>query len=145
MKTAKDIKTGRPEKVSAIVGESPEAMAVGNLIRAVNFELQNVRKLIAESLSAKKYTNAMEYNKCKKSLQQLSRELRTKYIQVLIKEAGINPQLGGDYTLEEVGRIMGVTRERVRQIESMALKKIKHPKIARPLSRYVKEIVNTEI
>ena len=145
MITTRELKTGRPEKVSAIVGDSPEAMAIGNLMRDVSFELQNVRKLIDESLRTKKFTNAMEYNKCKKSLQQLSRELRTKYIQVLIKEAGINPQLGGDYTLEEIGRIMGVTRERVRQIESMALKKIKHPKIARPLSRYVKEIVNTEI
>ncbi len=32
-----------------------------------------------------------------------------------------------DYTLEEVGRHLSVTRERVRQIESKALRKLKHP------------------
>jgi RNA polymerase primary sigma factor len=32
-----------------------------------------------------------------------------------------------DYTLEEVGRHLSITRERVRQIESKALRKLKHP------------------
>lgn len=30
-------------------------------------------------------------------------------------------------TLEEIGEIMGVTRERVRQIEARALRKLRHP------------------
>lgn len=38
-----------------------------------------------------------------------------------------------DLTLEEIGLILGVTRERVRQIEASALKKLKHPKIGRIL------------
>jgi RNA polymerase primary sigma factor len=32
-----------------------------------------------------------------------------------------------DYTLEEVGNVFGLTRERIRQIESKALRKLKHP------------------
>lgn len=35
--------------------------------------------------------------------------------------------LSTDYTLEEVGKVFGVTRERIRQIESKALQKLKHP------------------
>jgi RNA polymerase primary sigma factor len=34
---------------------------------------------------------------------------------------------GRDRTLEEVGKIFGLTRERIRQIESKALKKLRHP------------------
>lgn len=42
-----------------------------------------------------------------------------------------------DLTLEEIGLILGVTRERVRQIEASALKKLKHPKIGRILREYM--------
>jgi RNA polymerase primary sigma factor len=35
--------------------------------------------------------------------------------------------LSTDHTLEEVGQVFGVTRERIRQIESKALRKLKHP------------------
>ncbi len=42
-----------------------------------------------------------------------------------------------DLTLEEIGLILGVTRERVRQIEASALKKLKHPKIGRILRSYL--------
>jgi RNA polymerase primary sigma factor len=40
-------------------------------------------------------------------------------------------------TLEEVGLILGITRERVRQIETAAIKKLKHPKYARVLREYL--------
>jgi len=44
---------------------------------------------------------------------------------------------GYTYTLEEVGRIFRVTRERVRQIEAKAVKKLQHPVRSRQLENFV--------
>jgi RNA polymerase primary sigma factor len=44
---------------------------------------------------------------------------------------------GYAYTLEEVGKIFSVTRERVRQIESKAVRKLQNPARARSLASYV--------
>jgi RNA polymerase primary sigma factor len=44
---------------------------------------------------------------------------------------------GYSYTLEEVGRIFKVTRERVRQIEAKAVAKLQHPVRSIELAEYV--------
>jgi len=44
---------------------------------------------------------------------------------------------GQSYTLEEVGRKMGVTRERVRQIQAQALSRLRHPAVKRRLRDYL--------
>jgi len=44
---------------------------------------------------------------------------------------------GESHTLEEVGRAFGVTRERVRQIESKALRKLRHPGYRRKLRDFL--------
>ncbi|MFT4647418.1 MAG: RNA polymerase primary sigma factor [Glaciecola sp.] len=44
---------------------------------------------------------------------------------------------GYTYTLEEVGRIFRVTRERVRQIEAKAVRKLRHPVRARQLASFL--------
>ncbi|MDP6381447.1 MAG: sigma-70 family RNA polymerase sigma factor, partial [Phycisphaerae bacterium] len=46
---------------------------------------------------------------------------------------------GYTYTLEEVGRIFRITRERVRQIEAKALRKLQHPVRSRSLEGFLDE------
>jgi RNA polymerase primary sigma factor len=45
---------------------------------------------------------------------------------------------GKDHTLEEVGKHFNVTRERIRQIEAKALRKLRHPTRSRQLRDYLK-------
>ncbi|MCH2363303.1 MAG: sigma-70 family RNA polymerase sigma factor, partial [Planctomycetes bacterium] len=47
---------------------------------------------------------------------------------------------GYTYTLEEVGKIFKVTRERVRQIEAKAIRKLQHPIRSRLLEGFVETI-----
>lgn len=44
----------------------------------------------------------------------------------------------GGYTLEEVGQALGVTRERIRQVEAKALRVLRHPSRSRRLVDFVK-------
>ena len=44
-----------------------------------------------------------------------------------------------DRTLEEIGKELNVTRERVRQIESSAINRLKHPKVGKKLKNYIED------
>jgi RNA polymerase sigma factor (sigma-70 family) len=54
---------------------------------------------------------------------------------VIRKRFGIN--LTTDYTLEKIGQEYSVTRDRIRQIEAKALRKLKHPSLARNLRSFL--------
>ncbi|WP_029894923.1 RNA polymerase sigma factor RpoD [Desulfohalovibrio reitneri] len=54
--------------------------------------------------------------------------------QVLRKRFGIGEK--SDHTLEEVGKLFNVTRERIRQIEAKALRKLRHPVRSQVLKSY---------
>ncbi len=67
-------------------------------------------------------------------INQILSELTPREEQVLRKRFGIGEK--SDHTLEEVGKLFNVTRERIRQIEAKALRKLKHPSRSQILRSY---------
>jgi RNA polymerase primary sigma factor len=70
--------------------------------------------------------------------EQTSKVLRTltpREEQVLKMRFGVGD--GAEHTLEEVGRSFNVTRERIRQIESKALRKLRHPSRSKKLRPFL--------
>jgi RNA polymerase primary sigma factor len=47
---------------------------------------------------------------------------------------------GSEHTLEEVGQHFAVTRERIRQIEAKALRKLRHPSRSRKLKAFLETV-----
>lgn len=77
------------------------------------------------------------YNLLKEHLEDVLNNLPPREVRILQLRYGLLD--GQAYTLEEVGRKMGVTRERVRQIEAQALSRLRHPSIRRKLRDYLGE------
>jgi len=75
------------------------------------------------------------YNLLKVHLEDVLNGLPPREVRILQLRYGLLD--GQAYTLEEVGRKMGVTRERVRQIEAQALSRLRHPIIRRKLRDYL--------
>lgn len=77
------------------------------------------------------------YNLLREHLEMVLDMLPPREVRILQLRYGLLD--GQAYTLEEVGRKMGVTRERVRQIEAQALSRLRHPSIRRKLRDYLGE------
>jgi RNA polymerase primary sigma factor len=77
------------------------------------------------------------YNLLREHLEEVLGTLPPREVRILQLRYGLLD--GQAYTLEEVGRKMGVTRERVRQIEAQALSRLRHPVIRRKLREYLGE------
>jgi len=77
------------------------------------------------------------YNLLKEHLQLILNDLPPREVRILQLRYGLLD--GQAYTLEEVGNKMGVTRERVRQIEAQALSRLRHPSVQKILRDYLRE------
>ncbi|MDP8258994.1 MAG: RNA polymerase sigma factor RpoD [Candidatus Aadella gelida] len=88
-----------------------------------------------EDKSSVSPANATAYSMLKEQMDEVLETLTEREQKVLTLRFGIGD--GYPRTLEEVGKIFHVTRERVRQIEAKALKKLRHPIRAKKLKNFL--------
>ena len=93
-------------------------------------------EIIADETAKNPFTSAAQKN-LRKSVTQILSELDPKEETVLRQRFGMSTNKTS--TLEEVGEYIGVTRERIRQIEQKALNKLKHPTRARKLRSFLED------
>ena len=78
---------------------------------------------------------AASYTLLKEQLAEVLRTLTPREEQVLRLRFGLDD--GRTRTLEEVGKVFNITRERIRQIEAKALRKMRHPSRSKRLKDYL--------
>lgn len=93
-------------------------------------------EIIADETAKDPFVSAAQKN-LRKVVTQILLELDQKEETVLRQRFGMSTNKTS--TLEEVGEYIGVTRERIRQIEQKALNKLKHPTRARKLRSFLED------
>lgn len=93
-------------------------------------------EIIADETAKNPFASAAQKN-LRKIVTQILSELDPKEETVLRQRFGMSTNKTS--TLEEVGEYIGVTRERIRQIEQKALNKLKHPTRARKLRSFLED------
>jgi len=88
-------------------------------------------------------SDAAAQDMLKQRIEQVLKTLTYREREIIKLRYGIGD--GYTYTLEEVGRIFKVTRERVRQVEAKAIRKLQHPVRARKLQGFVDAAVYKEV
>ena len=78
---------------------------------------------------------AAAYSMLKEQLMEVLDTLSEREKKVLMLRFGLED--GRPRTLEEVGKEFNVTRERIRQIEAKALRKLRHPSRSKKLRDYL--------
>ncbi|MDA8083352.1 MAG: sigma-70 family RNA polymerase sigma factor [Nitrospiraceae bacterium] len=96
----------------------------------VGDEDTELEDFIGDKNSPSPYSDA-ERNEISEQILMILKTLTEKEQKVIRMRFGIGVER--DHTLEEVGRHLSITRERVRQIEAKALRKLKHPSRLRAL------------
>ncbi len=88
-------------------------------------------------------SDSVAHNDLKEKIREILKTLTPREEKVLKMRFGID--VASEHTLEEVGKDFSVTRERIRQIEVKALKKLRHPSRSKKLSSFFdREIQNLE-
>jgi len=123
-----------PDKVREIQRISQEPLSLETPVGEEDDS--NLGDFVADE-SAISPDSAAERERLKDEIETALLELNTREQQVMRLRFGLDD--GQVRTLEEVGREFGVTRERIRQIESKTLAKLRHPTRSQRLRDYLEE------
>lgn len=93
--------------------------------KSLDETLENEDDISDDGLFAYEMNNELEESLDAKTLPLLLETIKPREKEVILYRYGFTEK--GVLTLEAVGQIMGVTRERVRQLEEKALKRLRHP------------------
>jgi len=109
------------EKLEAVIRSVQDTIA---LQTPLGDEGSTIEDLISDKDSPTPYSDT-ERNNVTKHILNVLKTLTPREAEIIKRRFGIG--FDKDHTLEEVGRQFSITRERVRQIEAKALRKLKHP------------------
>ncbi len=100
-------------------------------------------KDLIESEDDMSLSDSVTHNDLKEKIREVLKTLTPREEKVLKMRFGID--VASEHTLEEVGKDFSVTRERIRQIEVKALKKLRHPSRSKKLATFFdREVQNME-
>lgn len=130
------------EEVSKIMGLS--VVRVNEILRAIQEPVSLETPILSEEKELKDVIidekaispfRTLENNEASSRIEQVLSSLTGREEKIIRMRFGIG--VGSEHTLEEVGKHFKLTRERIRQIEIKALKKLRHPARSRMLREYV--------
>ena len=131
-----------PEEVADLMGLS--VVRVTEILRAIQepvsletpilSEEKELKDVIIDEKSISPF-KLLENSEASDRIEQVLSSLTAREEKIIRMRFGIGE--GSEHTLEEVGKFFNLTRERIRQIEIKALKKLRHPARSKVLREYV--------
>jgi RNA polymerase primary sigma factor len=106
-----------------------------SLERPVGEEEDSELGSFIEDKSTSTPTQSAYHNLLREKVEEVLSTLTPREARILRLRFGLHN--GRSYTLEEVGKKFGLTRERIRQIEGKALRRLRHPRRSRQLRDYL--------
>jgi RNA polymerase primary sigma factor len=146
----------KQHKLTQTLGRDPTSEEIGTALEITTEKVDQIKKIARRPLSLETPTDdegdsvlydfiedqespspdtVAAHNLLQQQLVRIFNDLPPREVRILQLRYGLLD--GKVYTLEEVGRKMGVTRERVRQIESQALGRLRNPLLRRQLRGYL--------
>lgn len=124
-----------PEDISRLFALRAAYLNIISLDKPVDEESDSQLRDFIEDTTIPDPADAASFMLLKEQLEEVLETLTLRERNVLRLRYGLED--GRERTLEDVGKIFGVTRERIRQIEAKALRKLRHPARSKKLKDFL--------